>query len=58
MLGGGARKIDKLLTDDIVERRLEPVARLDRFGRSALLNPNFMLLACTAAGPRFNGVAL
>jgi hypothetical protein len=40
---GGARKIDKLLTDDIVERRLAPVARPDRFSRSALLNPDFML---------------
>jgi hypothetical protein len=35
------------LTDDIVERRLEPVAHLDRFSRSALLNPNFMLFART-----------
>src|SRR5450755_2330254 len=47
MQGSGAREIDKLFTDDIVERRLEPVARLDRFSRSALLNPNFMLFACT-----------
>jgi hypothetical protein len=47
MLGGSAGKIYKLLTDDIVERRLEPVTCLDRSSRFALLNPNFMVFACT-----------
>ena len=47
MLGGGARKIDQLLADDIVKRRFEPVARLDRFSRFALLSLNFMMFVCT-----------
>jgi hypothetical protein len=47
MLGGSAGKTYKLLTDDIVERRLEPVACLDCSSRFALLKPNFMMFACT-----------
>jgi hypothetical protein len=47
MLGGGTGKIHHLLTDEIVERRLQPVACLYRPSCFALLNPHFMMFAST-----------
>jgi hypothetical protein len=47
MLGGSAGKIYQLLTHYIIERRRDSVSGLDRSSGFALLNPNFMVIACT-----------
>ena len=47
MLGGSAGKIHELLTHYIIERRRDSISGLDRSSGFALVNPNFVVGACT-----------
>jgi len=47
MLMGRVGKIHEFLPNGIVKCRLEPIAHLDGSSRFALLDPDFLMLACT-----------